>query len=47
MKCGTETWPVRKPQERKLDVADMKMVKWACRVPKWFRSGKNNKRNDE
>lgn len=26
---GSETWPIKKAQERKLDVAEMRMVRWA------------------
>ena len=28
MMCGAETWPVKKAQEKKLDVAEMRMLRW-------------------
>ena len=29
MMYGSETWAIKKDQERKLDVAEMKMVRWS------------------
>lgn len=29
---GAEAWPIKKSQERKLDVAEMKMLRWMCGV---------------
>lgn len=29
---GAETWPLKKLQERKLDVAEMRMLRWMCGV---------------
>ena len=34
---GAETWPVKKVQEKKLDVAEMKMLRWMCGVTKMDR----------
>lgn len=34
MMYGAETWPVKKEQEKKLDVAEMKMLRWMCGVTK-------------
>ena len=31
---GAETWPVKKVQEKRLDVAEMKMLRWMCGVTK-------------
>ena len=30
MTYGAETWSIKKTQEKKLDVAEMKMLRWAC-----------------
>ena len=30
MKYGSETWAVKKAQEKKLDVAEMKTLRWMC-----------------
>ena len=32
MLYGAETWPLKKTQERKLDVAEMRMLRWMCGV---------------
>ena len=32
MTYGSETWPVKKAQERKLEVAEMRMLRWMCGV---------------
>ena len=34
MMYGAETWPVMKAQEKKLDVTEMKMLRWMCGVTK-------------
>ena len=34
---GAETWPMKKIQEKKLDVAEMKMLRWMCGVTKMDR----------
>ena len=34
MMYGAKTWPVKKEQEKKLDVAEMKMLRWMCGVTK-------------
>ena len=34
---GAETWPVKKVQEKRLDVAEMKMLRWMCGVTKMDR----------
>ncbi|XP_066967704.1 uncharacterized protein [Macrobrachium rosenbergii] len=30
LKYGAETWPVKRVQEKKLDVVEMKMLRWMC-----------------
>ena len=30
MTYGTETWSIKKAQEKKMDVAEINMLKWAC-----------------
>ena len=32
MMYGAETWAIKKTQEKKLDVAEMKMLRWMCGV---------------
>ena len=32
MMYGSETWPIKKAQERKLEVAEMRMLRWMCGV---------------
>ena len=32
MMYGAETWAVKKPQEKKLDVAEMRMLRWMSGV---------------
>ena len=32
MLYGAETWPIKKEQERKLEVAEMRMLRWMCGV---------------
>ena len=34
MMYGAETWPLKKTQERKLEVEEMKMLRWMCGVTK-------------
>ena len=34
MMYGAETWAVKKAQEKKLDVAEMRMLRWMGRVTK-------------
>ncbi len=34
MMYGAKTWAVKKAQEKKLDVAEMRMLKWISRVTK-------------
>ena len=31
---GAETWALKKAQEKKLEVAEMRMLRWVCRVTK-------------
>ena len=31
---GAETWALKKAQEKKLEVAEMRMLRWMCRVTK-------------
>lgn len=30
--CGVETWAVNKDQEKRMEVTEMKMLKWMCGV---------------
>ena len=39
MKYGAETWAVMKAQEKKLNVAEMKMLRWMSGVTKLDRIG--------
>ena len=32
MVYGAETWPIKKSQEKKLDLAEMRMLRWMCGV---------------
>ena len=32
--CGAETWALKKAQEKKLEVAEMRMLRWMCGVTK-------------
>ena len=32
--CGAETWALKKAQENKLEVAEMRMLRWMCGVTK-------------
>ena len=34
---GAEAWPIKKTQENKLDVAEMRMLRWMCGVTRWDR----------
>ena len=34
---GAEAWPIKKTQEKKLDVAEMRMLRWMCGVTKMDR----------
>ncbi len=38
MMYGAETWAVKKGQEKKLDVAEMRMIRWMSGVTKLDRS---------
>ena len=44
MMCGAETWAVKKTQEKKLDVAEMRMLRWMSGVTKLDRI--RNERNE-
>ena len=35
MTYGTETWAIKKSHERRMDVAEMKMLRWAQGVTRW------------
>ena len=35
---GAETWALKKAQENKLEVAEIRMLRWMCGVTKWTRS---------
>ena len=35
---GEETWALKKAQEKKLEVAEMRMLRWMCGVRNWTRS---------
>ena len=37
MMNGAETWAVEKAQEKKLDVAEMRMLRWMSGVTKLYR----------
>ena len=37
MMYGAETWAVKKAQEKKLDVAETRMLRWMCGVAKMDR----------
>ncbi len=40
MMYGVETWAVKKAQEKKLDVAEMRMLKWmSIESPSWTELG--------
>lgn len=41
MVYGAETWSIKKAQERKLEVADMRIMRWMCGVTR-----KDRIRND-
>ena len=30
MTCGSETWGIKKTHEKRMDVTEMKMLRWAC-----------------
>ena len=32
MLYGAETWPIKKDQERKMEVAEMRMLRWMCGI---------------
>ena len=34
MMYGAETWALKKAQEKKLEVAEMRMLRWMCGVTK-------------
>ncbi|KAK3894199.1 hypothetical protein Pcinc_002033 [Petrolisthes cinctipes] len=34
---GAETWPIKKTQEKKLEVAEMRMLRWMCGVTRYDR----------
>ena len=44
MMYGAETWAVKKAQEKKLDVAEMRMLRWMRRVTKPDRSSERERR---
>ena len=48
-KTGTETWALKKAQEKKLEVAEMRMLRWMCGVTKLDNNIKKwkNKRDNE
>ena len=35
MTYGTETWAIKKSHERRMDIAEMKMLRWAQGVTRW------------
>ena len=35
MVCGAETSAVKKAHEKKMEVAEMKMLRWMCSVTSW------------
>ena len=35
---GAETWALKKTQEKKLEVAEMRMLRWMCGDRSWTRS---------
>ena len=39
MMYGAETWAVKKTQEKKLDVAEMRMLRWMSESPSWTELG--------
>ena len=45
MTDGSETWAIKKSQERKMDVAEMRMLRWACGVTKMDRITNQEIRN--
>ena len=45
MVYGAETWAMKKAQEKKLDVAEMRMLRWMSGVTKLDRI--RNERDDE
>ena len=34
---GAETWPIKGAKEKRLDVAEMNMLRWMCGVTKFDR----------
>jgi hypothetical protein len=34
---GAKAWPIKKTQEKKLEVAEMRMLRWMCGVTKYDR----------
>ncbi|XP_064115042.1 uncharacterized protein LOC135221148 [Macrobrachium nipponense] len=34
MLYGAETWPIKKEQERRMEVAEMRMLRWLCDITK-------------
>jgi len=32
MMYGAETWPIKKAQENKLNVTEMRMLRWMCGI---------------
>ena len=41
MLYGAETWPIKKDQERKMEVAEMRMLRWMCGI-----TGRDKIRNE-
>ncbi|KAI5731744.1 hypothetical protein M8J77_015349 [Diaphorina citri] len=37
MLYGAETWPVKKVQEKRMEVAEMRMLRWSCGVTRMDR----------
>ena len=35
MTYGTETWAIKKSHERRIDIAEMKMLRWTQGVTRW------------
>ena len=44
MVYGAETWAVKKAHEKKMEVAEMKMLHWMCGVTRF---GQDQKREDQ
>ena len=44
---GAETWALKKAQEKKLEVAEMRMLRWMCGVTKLDKIRNESKRDNE